>query len=97
MTEPFIPIEKLAEHFAVSTSTIRSWVRRGDIPASTYIKIGNTYRFSKDAVTTALLNSGVSPPQTANITAESVSAVGEVDEVNETLSDADTDDLDNDM
>jgi|TARA_R110000744_G_scaffold243036_1_gene360047 excisionase family DNA binding protein len=54
MAEPFVPIEDLAKHFAVSISTIRAWVRQGHIPKSTYIKIGNTYRFNMTAVTAAL-------------------------------------------
>ncbi len=54
MTEPFVQIEDLAKHFAVSISTIRAWVRQGHIPKSTYIKIGNTYRFNKTAVSDAL-------------------------------------------
>ena len=55
--EPFIPIEGLAKHFSVSISTIRAWVRQGHIPKTTYIKIGNTYRFNKTAVTEALTKS----------------------------------------
>jgi excisionase family DNA binding protein len=54
MTEPFVQIEDLAKHFAVSISTIRAWVRQGHIPKATYIKIGNTYRFNKTAVSDAL-------------------------------------------
>lgn len=53
-TEPFVAIEDLARHFAVSISTIRSWVRQGHIPKKTYIKIGNTYRFDKTSVSDAL-------------------------------------------
>jgi excisionase family DNA binding protein len=55
--EPFIPIEGLAKHFSVSISTIRAWVRQGHIPKTMYIKIGNTYRFNKTAVTEALTKS----------------------------------------
>jgi excisionase family DNA binding protein len=54
MTEPFVQIEDLAKHFAVSISTIRAWVRQGHIPKATYIKIGSTYRFNKNAVSDAL-------------------------------------------
>jgi excisionase family DNA binding protein len=57
MVEPFVQIEELAKHFAVSISTIRAWVRQGHIPKTTYIKIGNTYRFNKTAVTEALTKS----------------------------------------
>jgi|TARA_R110002072_G_scaffold85982_1_gene194238 excisionase family DNA binding protein len=52
--EPFVQIEELSKHFAVSISTIRAWVRQGHIPKSTYIKIGNTYRFNKTSVTEEL-------------------------------------------
>ena len=54
MAEPYVPIEDLAKHFAVSVSTVRAWVRQGHIPKSTYIKVGNTYRFNKTNVTDAL-------------------------------------------
>ena len=57
MNEPFVPIEDVAEHFSVSISTVRAWVRQQHIPEDTYIKIGNTYRFRvgdvADALTTA--------------------------------------------
>ena len=36
--EALVPIENLAEHFAVSISTIRTWVRQGHIPRNTYVK-----------------------------------------------------------
>ena len=56
MTEPFVPIEGVAKHFAVSISTIRAWIRQGHIPRNTYVKIGNTYRFKQSAVDEALTN-----------------------------------------
>lgn len=54
MTEPFVPIEALAKHFTVSVSTVRAWLRQGYIPKDTYVKIGNTYRFSVSKVVAAL-------------------------------------------
>jgi hypothetical protein len=54
-TEKFVPIEDLANHFSVSVSTIRSWVRQEHIPKSTYLKVGSTYRFSITKVADALL------------------------------------------
>lgn len=54
MAEPFVPIEDVAKHFAVSISTIRAWLRQGHIPKHTYVKIGNTYRFKLPAVDEAL-------------------------------------------
>ena len=54
MAEPFVPIEGVAKHFAVSISTIRAWLRQGHIPKHTYVKIGNTYRFKLPAVVDAL-------------------------------------------
>lgn len=52
--DPFVPIDKVAQHFSVSISTVRAWVRQGRIPKDTFIKLGNTYRFSIPAVTAAL-------------------------------------------
>lgn len=58
--EPFVPIDKVAEHFSVSISTVRTWVRQNRIPRDTYVKLGNTYRFQLSAVADALtaINSG---------------------------------------
>lgn len=55
--EPYVPIDDVAKHFTVSISTIRAWVRHGNIPPNTYIKIGNTYRFKISEVANALTNS----------------------------------------
>ena len=50
----YVPIEDVSKHFSVSISTVRGWIRRNHIPSSTYIKVGNTYRFSIPDVVTAL-------------------------------------------
>jgi predicted site-specific integrase-resolvase len=50
----YVPIEDVGKKFSVSLSTVRSWLRQGFIPKSTYIKVGNTYRFDVDAVVKAL-------------------------------------------
>jgi excisionase family DNA binding protein len=50
----YVPIEELSKHLAVSISTVRGWVRNKHIPENTYIRVGNTYRFSIDAVVGAL-------------------------------------------
>lgn len=52
--EPYVSIEVLAKTFMVSISTIRTWMRAGYIPNSTYIKIGATYRFQPKRVEAAL-------------------------------------------
>ena len=56
MVGKYVPIEDVANHFSVSISTIRAWVRQKEIPDNTYIKVGNTYRFNVDAVSDALTN-----------------------------------------
>jgi hypothetical protein len=77
--EAFIPIEKVAQHFCVGVHTIRSWVRQGHIPRSSYIKVGNTYRFSLPRVTDALTGGNMKDPEP-----ETADMVGEVPaEVNE--------------
>lgn len=63
MTEPFVPIEDLAKHFTVSISTVRAWVRQGLIPKETYIKVGNTYRFSVSKVVDALTSAPKDEPE----------------------------------
>ena len=55
MTTPFVAIEDLAKHLAVSVSTVRGWVRQGHIPENTFLKINSVYRFDKQAVSDALL------------------------------------------
>lgn len=52
--EPFVAIEDVAKFFSVSISTIRSWIRRGYIPPTAYLYIGNTYRFRITDVVAAL-------------------------------------------
>ena len=54
LPEKFVLIEDMAKYFLVSVSTVRGWLRQGHIPKSTYIKIGNTYRFNLPAVVAAL-------------------------------------------
>lgn len=51
----FVLIEDVAEHFKVSVSTARAWVRTGAIAPWAYIKIGNTYRFNLPRVIESLL------------------------------------------
>tara|TARA_R110000803_G_scaffold40253_1_gene86738 strand:+ start:1451 stop:1750 length:300 start_codon:yes stop_codon:yes gene_type:complete len=53
--EKFVPMEELAEHFAVSVSTIRNWIRKGHIPPHAFVKAGPTYRFRISDVTEALM------------------------------------------
>jgi hypothetical protein len=62
VNEPFVPIEDLAKHFTVSVSTVRAWVRQGLIPKETYIKMGNTYRFSISKVVDSLTRSANDTP-----------------------------------
>jgi len=56
MTPEYVTIRDVAAYFKVSVSTIRNWIRAGTIPASTYIKAGDTYRFSLGKIEEALLN-----------------------------------------
>lgn len=61
MTPEYVTIRDVATYFKVSVSTIRNWVRAGTIPASTYIKAGDTYRFSLGKIEEALLNASNNP------------------------------------
>ena len=52
--QPFVTVEDLAQHFKVSVSTLRAWLRNGHIPTDTYFKIGSTYRFCLEDVCNAM-------------------------------------------
>jgi|TARA_R110000744_G_scaffold65098_1_gene133772 excisionase family DNA binding protein len=54
MASIYVPIEELSKRLTVSIPTIRAWVRRGQVPTETYIKVGNTYRFCVEDVVDAL-------------------------------------------
>tara|TARA_R110000824_G_scaffold153389_5_gene325026 strand:+ start:54 stop:323 length:270 start_codon:yes stop_codon:yes gene_type:complete len=57
--EKYVPIEELAQHLSLAITTLRSWVRTGVIPKSTYLKIGNTYRFNIPEVVEKLKESNL--------------------------------------
>lgn len=77
---PFVTIENLAQYFCVSVSTIRAWVRQGYIPETTYIKLGNTYRFKRDEVAEALtqMRKDDVEPEANTITVSAAGTVGTV-------------------
>jgi excisionase family DNA binding protein len=52
--EKYLTLEQVAQHYQVSLSTVRSWVRMGAIPADKYIKVGKTFRFKISEVDAAL-------------------------------------------
>jgi excisionase family DNA binding protein len=54
MMSDYVTINAVAEKFNVSVSTIRQWIRKDNIPRSTYIKVGNTYRFKLDEIEKSL-------------------------------------------
>ena len=49
--EPYVPIDDLAKHFAVSVSTVRALVRNNTVP---HLKVGGVYRFKVSKVEEAL-------------------------------------------
>ena len=51
---PYVNINTVVDYFQVSISTIRKWVYTGEIPASSYIKVGDIYRFRLNEVEAAL-------------------------------------------
>lgn len=55
MADNYATIREVADHFKLSISTVHNWLRASKIPATTYIKIGSTYRFNLDLLETALL------------------------------------------
>ena len=87
--EPFVPIDEVAKHFSVSVSTIRAWLRNGQIPSDTYIKVGNTYRFRLGAITTAILSQSEESPAEETVPQQDEP----ITETEDDLSDLDLDDL----
>lgn len=74
---PFVTIESLAQYLQVSVSTIRLWVRNGHIPDTTYIKLGNTYRFNRDAAIEGLIAAQkAEQPESASMTVPATGTVG---------------------
>tara|TARA_R100000687_G_scaffold69438_1_gene58826 strand:+ start:140 stop:424 length:285 start_codon:yes stop_codon:yes gene_type:complete len=63
MDAKYVPIDEVAEHFSVSISTIRAWLRQDRIPNHTYIKVGNTYRFCIPEISEALTHRGKVPKE----------------------------------
>ena len=51
----YVDINVIAEYFGISKQTISKWVQAGNIPANTYIKVGDTYRYNLEAVEKALV------------------------------------------
>ena len=49
-----VRVEEVAETLGVKPTTIQDWVRKGNIPRNTYLKVGKTYRFDLKAVIAAL-------------------------------------------
>ena len=49
--EPYVAIEDVAKHFAVSVSTVRAWIRKNQIP---HLKLGGVYRFRLSSIEEAL-------------------------------------------
>jgi excisionase family DNA binding protein len=58
--EAYVPIEKVSEHFAVSVSTVRTWIRQGEIPA---LKLSGMYRFKLSEVEARLRENKVGMPK----------------------------------
>jgi excisionase family DNA binding protein len=52
MTEDrYVAINDIAEHYTVSISTVRAWIRDSKIP---YLRVGKTFRFKLSEVDAAL-------------------------------------------
>lgn len=47
MDEPYVSIEEIAKHFAVTPPCVRGWIRKDQVP---YLKVGGAIRFRKSEV-----------------------------------------------
>lgn len=56
MIEKYCRTEDVADHFQVSTATVRAWVRMGAIPKKCYIAVDKTFRYKLTEVVDALVN-----------------------------------------
>ena len=54
MENHYSNIEQVAEHYQVSISTVRSWIRSNTIP---FIRVGGMYRFRMSDVDAAFVSS----------------------------------------
>ena len=54
MENHYSNIDQVAEHYQVSKSTVRSWIRGGTIP---FIRVGGMYRFRMSEVDAAFVSS----------------------------------------
>jgi excisionase family DNA binding protein len=54
MQEKYVSIEELAEYFSVSASTVRAWIRHGQLTSDNFLKVGSTYRFRISEIENAL-------------------------------------------
>jgi excisionase family DNA binding protein len=43
--DKYVTIQEVADHYLVSISTIRAWIRTKTLPQEAYLRVGNTYRF----------------------------------------------------
>ena len=59
MENHYSNIEQVAEHYQVSISTVRSWIRGGTIP---FIRVGGMYRFRMSDVDAAFVSSTQDTP-----------------------------------
>ena len=68
----FVGLRNVADHFKVSESTIRAWIRNGSIPEDTYIKVGKTFRFELNLISDALLGEQPKSKPRESLTQEEV-------------------------
>jgi excisionase family DNA binding protein len=72
-------IDSVADYFSVSVSTVRNWLRQGKLPESTYIKIGQTYRFNLQRVAEAMFPSKAVTPELVPVEVEPTPVQMELD------------------
>lgn len=54
MNAQYVSIEDVAKYYAVSVSTVRTWIRTNKLTPTDFLKLGNTYRFKIADVDAAL-------------------------------------------
>lgn len=85
----YVTVNEVADHFNVSTSSVRIWLTEGKLPRNGFIKVGRTYRFKIDVIEQHLLSMDLDSDDTTEEDADAPTQI-EMDFGDDTDGDEDT-------